>query len=160
MPGKRLNNQNKKRQNRQKRQSSVKVAKIECDVCSKPFSSTSSLNSHKKSKHEGRGWMCPVCQRTLASKYAYIRHTKRAHRSKRIDVVEANAQVQEVYVRDDVAEMSEAAKNVLIVNLRKKVAKRDKTIALLRYNLEKYIKNSKKKTEKGTGKLNFHQVLK
>lgn len=122
-----------------------KKAKIKCDICSKQFNSISSLNSHKKTKHEGRSWLCPVCQKTLASKYAYIRHTKREHRTKKINVVASHAQEHEVYVKDDVAEMSEAAKTALIVKLRKRVEKKDEVIALLRSNLKKYIEKSKKK---------------
>lgn len=118
-----------------------------CDICAKDFASLSSLNSHKKTKHEGRGWMCPVCQTTLASKYAYIRHTQRAHRTKQIAEVVSTAQEHEVFVKDDVAEMSEAAKSALITKLRLKVEKKDKLIASLKCKLKNYIKKSKKESD-------------
>lgn len=128
------------RRNRQsKRQSKVKVPKTKCDICSKEFSSLSSLNSHKKTKHEGRGWKCPLCQLTLVSKHGLIRHTQRAHRTKKLADLVATAQEHEVFVKDDVAEMSEAAKSALIVKLRLKVDKKDKVIAALKFKLKNYI---------------------
>lgn len=142
-----------------KKQLKVEVPKIKCDSCAKEFSSISSLNSHKKSKHDGRGWMCPVCQITLASKYALIRHTGRAHRAKQVAEVKATAQEHEVFVKDDVAEMSEAAKSALIVKLRLKVEKKDKVIAELKCKLKNYIRKAVKKTvEEGIEEENSSNV--
>lgn len=127
-----------------KRKSEVKKVKIKCDICSKQFSSVSSLNSHKKSKHEGRCWLCPVCQTTLTSKFAYIRHTKRHHPTKKIGTIEAHAIEQQVYLKEDVVEMTEAAKIALIEKLKKENERKSKIIVLLRNKLKECAKKLKK----------------
>lgn len=136
----------RKRPKRKNDRSNEQQAKHNCSDCSKKFKSISSLNTHKKSKHEGRCWLCPSCQETFASKYAYIRHTKREHRTKKIDTVASEAQEQQVYMKDDIAEMTEAAKNALIKRLRKKIENKNKIIALLKNAVKKLKKKIAKET--------------
>lgn len=55
--------------------------KCDHEMCQtrKPFSSLSSLNQHKKIKHEGIRWICPFCQEEQSSKHSHKRHIDRFH---------------------------------------------------------------------------------
>lgn len=111
---------------------SEEVPQFICNYCKKRFANVSSLNNHIK-KHAGRRWKCTRCDNDFVSKYAYIRHMSRAHKYRR--TAEDSADEKEVYVEDDIAQMTDRAKDKTIRRLRKKVAVQKGQLAYLKAKL-------------------------
>lgn len=104
-----------------------------CLACKKNYANVSSLNNHMK-KHAGRRWKCSRCDAEMVSKYAYKRHMERSHKYRK--TVEDSADEKEVYVHDDVAQMTNEAKDRTLKKLTKKVAMQKGTISYLRARIK------------------------
>ena len=60
-------------------QSIHKEMKVSCDQCERIFSLKSSLYTHKKSIHAGAIFTCEICSSELRSKQALLKHVKSKH---------------------------------------------------------------------------------
>ena len=54
-----------------------------CEWCNKNFKSTSSLNRHVSSVHEGKGLLCHQCGITFREMYELNRHIKSVHENEK-----------------------------------------------------------------------------
>lgn len=97
---------------------------IKCEECSQAFSKKSNLTTHIKSKHMGKRWVCPFCERDQSSKFSHIRHVKKCKERKKRDYdPDENA-----YLMLHHTDLTPESKTVLVNNLLKKDAIKNKCI--------------------------------
>lgn len=101
------------------------LAEYECYLCHKLFSKTSNLNTHFKSHHLGRKFVCEYCGKDFVSDFSRQRHMDRVHEE--IVLNENRTTNNEIYMGDLVG-ISDKAKMNIIKNLRSDLEKKQKII--------------------------------
>lgn len=118
------------------------VEGVYCEVCGKKFGSISSKNSHFRSKHQGRCFICPICNDDFVSKFALERHVERFHSPKKLTAPDEN----EFYVEHKV-EMSNASKDALISRLKTELQEKNSIIDELKSTIERLQSQIRKPNE-------------
>lgn len=99
------------------------IEKHKCVYCSKVYSKVSNLKNHVDIAHRGRRFICSICKKENTTKYSLARHMSLKHPETEV----MNIQENEVYVADKI-ELTESAKDALILRLKSEIMEKDKII--------------------------------
>lgn len=110
-----------------------------CNDCQKSYTSLSNLNHHIKISHDNgeggvRRFACPYCDEEQSSKYSHKRHIERKHSDKAVGNLSENEYSK---TRED-RNLSNAAKNALLMRLKKENEKLKQEVACLKEKLQSF----------------------
>lgn len=104
---------------------------FKCSECPKTFSKKSNLTTHVKSKHFGKKWVCPFCEKEQSSKFSHIRHVEKCKQRKKREYDPD----ENVYLMLYNTDLSPESKSFLIKNLEKRDKKKSERIKDLNQKL-------------------------